>query len=413
MRKLSTILTVFISVLLSNVSVSAAISDTDKIYILTDYLIKEKSREVDHKLSKVEADSLDHEALLIQKEKITIRARNEAVATIYGKPTFKSLVYDDDTEMFFGRIVSQNGNFEKDVNFYMPKKRARAFKKRLEEGRIEIEHAFDDDEIVFNEIELNYEGVNYPLHVNTPNTFTLKLGGYFVGIQNTDVSAIKNGIGGTLNLQELFDLKQEVNVGRINAAYRFNPKHRVEVSWYALKSNGEHSIAKEFEFNGETIQAGAFVDMYFNTDIYKINYVYSAYHTNKLELAFRVGLHITSIDTGLNAGYNINQVSESHQTAAVSVTAPLPVLGLSLDYEIIPDLNLNYTIDYFAFSYDSSVSGAMSDSVLSLDYMFNRYIGVGGGLNRTQMQFKARSEETKLELNNDVAGVLGYVIFSY
>ena len=404
---------IFFALALVCVNLEAEISDSDKVNILTDYLVKEKSREIDQKLSQAQADSLEHESLMQQKEMATIRSRNEAVATIYGKPVFKSLVYDDDTEMFFGRIVSQNGNFEKDVNFYMPKQRARAFKKNLEAGRIEIEHVFDDNELVFKEIELNYEGVHYPLHVNAPNTFTLKLGAYFVGMQDTEIMAKKNGIGGVLNLQELFDMEENVNVMRISAAYKFNPKHRVELSWYNLDSSSQKSIEKEFEFEGEVVKAGAALDIYFDTDIYKLNYVYSAYHTNKLELSFRAGLHITSIATGFTAGYELGTISESFQSGSVSVTAPLPVAGLGLDYEIVPNLNINYTIDYFAISYDSTVSGSMTDSILSLDYTFNQYFGIGGGVNRTQMRFKAESEGTELQFRDDVVGLVGYVILSY
>jgi len=412
--KISVQAKIFVSMIfVFNFTLMAEISDSDKVKILTDYLVKEKSREVKNKLTEAEADSLEEESLLQEKEKITIRARNEAVATIYGKPVFQSLVYDDDTEMFFGRVVSQNGNFEKEVNFYMPKQRARTFKKNLDSGRIEIEHLFDDNEIVFKEIELNYEGVNYPLHVDIPNTFTLKLGGYFIGAQDTIFSATKNGIGGTLNLQELFDMESEVNVLRVSAAYKFNPKHKIEASFYSLKSSSEKTVETSFEYNGETINAGAALDIYFNTDVYKVNYVYSAYRTNKLEFMFRAGLHITALETGLNARYNVGTVTESAQTNNISITAPLPVVGLGFDYEIMPKLNINYTVDYFLVSYNSTVSGSMSDSILSLDYTFSKYIGVGAGFNRTQMNFKAKDEDTVVEFNNDVAGLLGYVIFSY
>ncbi len=200
---------------------------------------------------------------------------------------------------------------------------------------------------------------------------------------------------------------------RVGATYKFNPKHKVEASFYSLKSSSEKTVETSFEYNGETVNAGAAVDIYFNTDIYKVNYVYSAYRTSKLEFMFRVGLHITALETGLRAGYNLGTASENFQTSNVSITAPLPVVGLGFDYEIMPKLNLNYTFDYFAISYDSTVSGSMSDSILSLDYTFNKYIGVGAGFNRTQLSFKAKDEDTVVEFNNDVAGVLGYVIFSY
>jgi len=394
-------------------NVYAEITDEDKVKILTNYLVQERSQGIDAELSTLTHASPEYKALKKKKASITMAARNEAVATVYGKPKFESLVYDDGSEMFFGRIVSTNGNFEREVNFYMPKKRARAFKKKLDKGRIEIEHAFENSELVFKEIELSYRGVEYPLHVQTSNTFTLKLGGYFIGVQDTELSTTKNGIGATLNLQDLFDMKEKVSVARMNMMYKFNPKHRIEASWYALKSTSSNNVSTDFIFDGKEYQASADISFYMNIDTYKINYVYAAYQTNKLELSFRVGLHITSLSTGLTAGYNVGDVSQRFDSDSLSITAPLPVIGLGLNYEIIPALSLTYTIDYFAISYDSTVSGSMVDSLLSLDYQFNRYIGIGGGVNTTNMRFSGKTEGTELKYNDEVAGLIGYVILSY
>jgi len=412
MYSFSRLYVVFFLLMLYVSSAQAEFSDEDKVKILTEYLIKQNG-DLDGEIKALTPASPEYKAALKHKEKITIRSRNEAIATIYGKPRFHSLVYDEHSEMFFGRIISENGNFERDINFYMPKKRARDFKKKVDTGRIEIKHVFDDNEVVFKEIELEYKGVSYPLHVELPNSFTLKLGGYFVGIQNTEISTTKDGLGATLNLQEFFNTKQQVSVGRVNAIYKFNPNHRVEGSWYSLNSSSSNSVSGEFIFDGTKYQAGADVGFYFDTAIYKINYIYSMYRTNKMELSFRAGLHITSVSTGLTASYDVGKVSEHIESDNLAITAPLPVFGLGLGYEIIPSLNLNYTIDYFALSYDSTVSGAMVDSLLSLDYKFNRYIGVGGGVNMTEMSFKGKTEGTEFKYNDDVAGVLGYLILSY
>jgi len=393
--------------------VMAEVSDEDKVYILTEYLLKEKRKGMLQELRSLTPASPEYKALQQRKRALTVEARNEAIATVYGKPKFVNLVYDDSSEMFFGRIVSTKGNFVRDVDFYMPRERARAFKKKIEEGRIAIKHVFDGNKLEFQEIALAYKGVTYPIHTVYPNTFTLKLGGYFIGVQDTEIYTKKNGVGATLNLQELFEMEEKVSVARINAVYKFSPRHRIEASWYSLSNTS--SKKANFEFNDKiiNIDANAALDIYFNTDIYKLNYVYSAYRTSKLALDFRVGLHITQIETGYDASYNLNSINESFEADSVAVTAPLPVFGLGLAYEIVPNLMFNYTVDYFAISYDSTVSGAMSDSIVTLDYQFNRYVGIGGGINRTQMRFKATVDETEFGLRDDVAGLIGYMIFSY
>ena len=368
-------------------SLSADISDEDKIRILSDYLINKESKD-------------------------PVAARNEAIATVYGKPKFKNIIYDDASEMFFAQVVSQNGEFVKDVNFFMPRKRAITFKKDLEAGKIEVEHAFDDNDIVIKGIELNYAGVNYPLNVKDSTSMTLKIGGYFIGDQNTEVLAKKNGIGVNLDLQDVLGMQTKTNVMQVKGFYKFNDSHKVELSYHGIKNSNTVTNSREIEYNGEIIEPGSTIDAYYNTDIYKLNYIYSAYQTNKLDLLFRVGLHITSVSTGINAAFDLNGVNESVKKESVSVTAPLPVFGLGLSYTIVPSVSLNYTIDYFFISYED-ISGRMTDTELALEYQHNKYLGAGVGLNSTNMFFKAKTEGTELELRDNVFGVLAYLTFSY
>ena len=373
---------------LSSSLLNAEINDEDKILILTDYLVKEEQKDV-------------------------LQARNEAIATVYGKPIFKKLIYNDNSEMFFATVVSEHGNFQRDVNFYMPRERAVKFKKELDSGKIEIEHAFDDNKIVIKEIELNYEGVNYPLRMSQTQTLIVKAGGYFVGTQNTKILAAKNGIGGTIDLQELFDMQEKVSVFRLDALYKFNPKHAIEFSYYSLKNSSTKELQQPLEFNGKGLAKGTSVDIYFNTDIYKLNYIYSAYKTNKLDLTFRAGLHITKITTGVDAKIDFLVADdEALKSESVALTAPLPVFGMGLGYKLSNDFTLNYTVDYFFISFEN-VTGSMVDTLLSLDYQYNQYIGAGFGLNTTKTMVEGRVDSTKLEVGHDVNGALAYLIFSY
>ncbi len=387
MKKLSLIKIFLLTFFIITSSLNAQISDEEKILILTDYLVNREAKDV-------------------------LSARNEAIATIYGKPSFKNLVYDDASEMFFAQVVSQNGSFEKDVNFYMPRKRAVAFKKELESGKIEIEHTFDDNEIVIKGMELRYENVDYPLHVKESTSFTLKLGGYFVLDQDTELTAKKNGVGAIINLQDSLGMQTQTEVFKLDALYKFNDKHKLEFSYYAINNFNSTTSDKEIEYNGEVIEAGAKIDVHFNTDIYKLNYIYTAYQTNKLDFSFRVGLHATGISTGLDSKLEIDGEEERLNKESVSVTAPLPVLGIGLGYEIVPSINILYTVDYFFISYED-VSGRMIDTLLALEYQHNKYLGAGLGVNSTNMFFNAQVDKTEFKLRNNVAGILAYLTFSY
>jgi hypothetical protein len=359
-----------------------------KILILTDYLIKHESK--------------------TQQE-----ARSIAIATIYGKPRFKDLVYYDSSEMFFGTIVSQKGDFSRDVSFYMPKKRAYEFMHQLHDGLIEIQHAFDKEEkIVFKNIQLQYKDVNYPIRIIDKNSINIKLGTYFTTNIETELTTSKNGVGGIINFQDLFDMEKQNTLFRVDADYAFNKKHKIEFSYYNLKTSNSESVEKSFTYNGELIDAGAYINAYFNTEIYKLNYIYSPYKTNKLDLLFRIGLHTTKITSGVSGLFKTNENDETIQSESIGITAPLPTLGLGLTYNIFNNIQAKFVIDYFVLSFDET-SGSMIDSVFSVDYKYNRYIGFGLGINTNNIVVIGKSKDIDIDVRHEVAGVLGYLIFSY
>jgi len=366
----------------------ADVGDSQKVSILAKYLMQ------DENLSSAEA-------------------RSQALSSVYGKPELKDLKYDSSSEMFFGRLVSENRDLEKDINFYMPRKRALEFEKDISQGVIEIEHSFKNNRVKFEDVQLEYKGIKYPLATQNANSVSLKLGAYFLSDQNTELLLKKDGVGAILNLQDFFNLEKQTNVLRIEAAYKFSADHKMELSWYKVNNRSYQTVDKSFEYNGHIIEAGSSVDMRYDTEIYKLMYAYSAYQTNKLNLMFRAGLHVTSISTRLAASISTNLVEDSLSTDSLRITKPLPVFGFGLEYKILSDLYFNYNVDYFLLSYDNALEGALVDTLLSVEYKYNRYVGVGVGLNATKSRLHVQQESTLFETRNEVMGALAYLIFSY
>lgn len=359
------------------------LSDDQKIFILTDYLIKQES-------------------------KTPKQARNEAVATIFGLPYFKELSYDDHTEMFFGRVASTKGSASKLVNFYMPRKRALAYKKNRGDGSIEVKHSLKDNTLNFTDIELSYAGVNYPMAIKSDTSMTLKLGAYFVAAQDTTLYAERGGVGGSLDLQDIFNLTETTQAFRLEFAYEFNQKHRVETSFYSIQNSNTKSV-DTFEFDGNTLSGD--VNLQFNTDIYKFTYIYSAYRTNAFELNARIGIHLTQFSTGLFVNTTTNGVTTKNEVVNLNIPAPLPVFGLGFNYNLTPELSLKYHVDYFFVS--MGVKGTMIDTQVEFNYMINDYIGLGLGLNSTKTDFNTKIDETTFGLNHNISGAIGSLVFKY
>ncbi|HFU74114.1 MAG TPA: hypothetical protein ENK65_01015 [Helicobacteraceae bacterium] len=248
--------------------------------------------------------------------------------------------------------------------------------------------------------------------------YKLKLGGYIVGSQNTEVRLdnIKsvNGVGAVVNLQELFNMQEQQQVLRFDGRYRINEHHAIEAAWYSINSSGSNQADNNFSIGDRDILAGARIASHIDTNIFKINYVYSFYHTDEVELGIGAGLHAMQIDFGLEGSATVNgdPVNLGDGGGTLKTLAPLPVVSFRFEYKVLDDFFVNYATDLFFISIDG-VSGSLSDSVLTAEYYFSEHYGVGAGFNTTRMNLTLPGDNADLGLSHDVMGALVYFTLKY
>ena len=246
-----------------------------------------------------------------------------------------------------------------------------------------------------------------------PDTMQLRVGGYFLADQSTDLLVRSNGLGATINIQDLFNMKEQNRVFRLNGFYRFTPKHSAEFAWYNINNSSTTDGNVAFEWGDENITAKGSLDTHLNTDIYKINYVYSFYHSPEMEAGIAIGFHVTKIDIGFSGSYEVDNNVSNSTAESIKITAPLPVIGFRFQYNILPELSVLYATDFFFITYEQ-ISGAMTDTLVSLDYRFTDHFGAGIGFNSTRMRLRdKREDDQEIYIQHDVAGGLVYATLTF
>ncbi len=220
-------------------------------------------------------------------------------------------------------------------------------------------------------------------------------------------------ISARINTKDQLGMKTDTNVFRIDGYYRFTDKHSIDFSFFSVKSNGGKFIDKDIEWNDQKISAGASIDSYFDMDVYKVNYGYSFYHSEEVELALTAGLHITSIGIGLQASGTIDGVVAQSTSSSASATIPLPVFGFKGEYTIIDKtLFVNYRTEYFFLEYDT-FRGNLHSSAINLEYRFLENVGVGVGYNNNTIYLQMDDGDKKFEVQNTLAGAMLYLTYIY
>jgi hypothetical protein len=244
-------------------------------------------------------------------------------------------------------------------------------------------------------------------------TFSLKLGGLILTEQNTEVSLGRNAASVVLNIEDLSGMESENQVFRLDSYYRFNDVHRIEFSYYSMNSSGSKQITKDIEWGDSgIIEAGAAVSAYFDIDIYKVNYTYSVYRNEKVELGVGAGLHITAIDVGLNAQGTIDGIGSDTYNESSNVTAPLPVIGVRFSYNITSDLVAKFNYDLFGLKV-GDYKGNIQNTTITLEYDITENLGAGAGIDLYSLSFMAERDNKVLEVNRVVNGGLFFLSYKY
>jgi len=244
-----------------------------------------------------------------------------------------------------------------------------------------------------------------------PDKFRIALGGYFITSFDSIVSLQEPNLGAGISLspEDTLGMDHRQTVIRLDGYYRFNKAHALSYSWYSLSSTGSKVADTQISWidrNGDeiTIPVGAQVDSVFDYDIFKVGYLYSFYHSEKVELVVGAGLHVTRLELGLTA----ETTSSGIDASDVDVTAPLPVISLGLKYNVTPKFSWHIKSEVFAISYDE-YDGTYTDATLGMEYRAWTNIGLGIGLGSNALDLNQTTSDYKLKYSNRLTGIHAYL----
>jgi len=212
-----------------------------------------------------------------------------------------------------------------------------------------------------------------------PDSWMIRLGAYIVDGSDTQFSVSTSGLGSVIDYNRDLGGDTRVTIPRIDAYYRFNPRHRIDFTSFSIDRKGTRTLAIEppIVINGEDFSGGTL-----NSDIkytlYKLGYAYSFYHNSQVELSLSAGLNFTTYDLRF-----ANTLVGKVETAGF--TAPLPMFGLHIGYAITPKWSFHYLAESFLVDFDNTVKGALLNYELTTEYRLFKNFAIGAGLARIGM----------------------------
>jgi len=231
----------------------------------------------------------------------------------------------------------------------------------------------------------------------------VRLGGYSVRDADNIVRLDSNSApaGAFIDFADTLGGDTSANLVRLDGLYRFTARHGLGMSWYAFRLRGEQTLDTAISWGGQVYPVNAAVASELEFDVYKLNYQYSLFRNDEVELGALFGLHVMRTSASLEA-------SGISQSLSDSVTAPLPVWGLFASYKFTPRWSAYYNYQFFFINYEDKVQGGLQDFLIGTEYRLLPNFAVGVALNAFGMNLESKKEATTMYLETNWSGAMLY-----
>ena len=245
-------------------------------------------------------------------------------------------------------------------------------------------------------------GANTAWAEELPDTWMVRAGGFLVRNYDTTIRLDAKGapVGTSIDFGDTLGGESSASVARVDAYYRFNPRHRLDLSYYRISRKGSRDLDVTIQWGDEVFAINDVIKSELDTGVLKLGYTYSFYHNDDVELGVSAGLHTSIMRASLS--------DSSGESQAESITAPLPVFGFLMEYHINPRWTAHLSTQYFAIDV-WKVRGLLSDTLLATEYRFTQHLGAGLGFNHYGTAVELEGDNAVLTERSSFRGFLAYV----
>ena len=237
-----------------------------------------------------------------------------------------------------------------------------------------------------------------------PDKYMVRLGAYIVDGSDTQfsVSSDIGGLGTVIDYSRDLGGDSRDTIPRIDAYYRFNPRHRIDFTSFSIDRKGSRTLAVDPPITiGGVDYSGGTINSEIKYTLYKLGYAYSFYHSSKVELSITAGLNFTDYDLQFSDTTGAN-------TSTAGVTAPLPMIGLRMGYAITPKWSVNYVAESFFIDINDKLRGALINYELNTEYKLFKHFAIGAGFARIGSSLEVNDNDWKGSVSDSYRG---YTIF--
>ena len=228
---------------------------------------------------------------------------------------------------------------------------------------------------IFDQTYLDNKGLS--------DRFTLNLGS-FITTFNTNASASGEEASGGVDLEEDLGLKPDIGEVRLTGQYRFARKHALTFGYWRSSRSSEGTLERDVEWNDAVFPVGVTIGAESKFDNLKLGYAYSFVNNGTVDFNASIGITALKFDIALEgeAWVTTPEGEERFEQARreEDLIAPVPVVGLAVEWAMRPRLFLRGGVEFFKANYQE-YTGELIDGVVGVDWFPWQHVGFGAAYN--------------------------------
>ncbi len=226
--------------------------------------------------------------------------------------------------------------------------------------------------------------------------------GAFVSERDTNIRLdSSDGIVGTeLDFEDDLGVDEDQDVARVDGFWRYGKRSRLDFAFYKLDRSATSFATLSFRFGDQVFTIGTPLRTELELQIIKAAYTYSFIRNPKVDFGVTAGLHVMDMDTSITA-LNTGDFDEG------DTTAPLPVIGARVAYQITPELIFSASTEWFGIEADD-YEGRFLDTKITIEHNTFKNVGFGVGFNDSNFDIESEDSDAEGEFEIDYDGWLIY-----
>lgn len=200
-----------------------------------------------------------------------------------------------------------------------------------------------------------------------------------------------------LGLEKNFGLADRQFFLTGSLVHRFTPRSGIYLKYYGIyRNNRTPATEKDFIFLDDTIPAGSSVELFFNTQVVSLGYLYALADTPTALFAGYLNVYLMDVSTGLKAEglkYEEN----------FGLLAPIPELGVIGVFKINSWLQIDSAIGFFALN-TGNFDGRLNSLLFQLNFKPKKWFGITLGYEQFIVRVSFPEEAINTAIDYDFKG---------